>query len=140
MSHDDEVHARPLGYYIANFFTLMVLLVITVWVSFHHFGDTLNVAIMLTIAILKMTLVVLIFMDVWWSSRLVQVFAAAGFLWLIIMFVLTFSDFVGRDPATSIGIKRDPDSIATIMHDPAHEEAMAEIAHEEAVEGAAAHH
>lgn len=136
MSHGDDIHVLPVRYYVSNFLALMVLLVITVWVSFYHFGDTINVAIMLSIAILKMTLVVLIFMHVWWSSRLVQVFAAAGFLWLIIMFVLTFSDYIGRDGATAIGVKRTTDAIFVMPDDAAH---AAEAAHGHEAEAEAAH-
>lgn len=126
MSHGDDIHVLPVRYYVMNFVSLMVLLMITVWVSFYHFGDTINVAIMLSIAILKMTLVVLIFMHVWWSSKLVQVFAASGFLWLIIMFVLTFSDYISRDGATAIGVNRTTDAIFVMPEDEAR---AAEAAH-----------
>lgn len=133
MSHGDDIHVLPVRYYVMNFVSLMVLLMITVWVSFYHFGDTINVAIMLSIAILKMTLVVLIFMHVWWSSKLVQVFAASGFLWLIIMFVLTFSDYISRDGATAIGVNRTTDAIFVMPEDKAR---AAEAAHSHEDDGA----
>jgi len=89
-------HAVPARYYFYNFLFLLVMLMLTVWVSFHHYGDWINVAIMLTIAVAKMVAIILIFMNVWWSSRLTMVFAASGFLWLVILFVLTLADFATR--------------------------------------------
>jgi len=98
----DETHIVPWTFYFGNFMFLMFMLLLTVWAAFQDFGDVAGVTIMLTIAIVKMLAVLLIFMHVWWSSRLTQVFVAAGFLWLVIMFVLTFSDYVTRPSETKL--------------------------------------
>jgi cytochrome c oxidase subunit IV len=50
----------------------------------------------LTIAVIKATAVVLIFMHVRWSSRLTQVIVVSGVFWLIIMLAFTFSDYATR--------------------------------------------
>ena len=56
----------------------------------------MNNVVMLTIAIIKATLVVLFFMHVRWSTRLTWVVAAAGFFWLLILFGITMGDYMTR--------------------------------------------
>ncbi len=53
----------------------------------------------MSIAVVKMLLVVLIFMRVRYSVRLVWIFAAAGLFWLFIMVSLTMSDYFTRATA-----------------------------------------
>jgi cytochrome c oxidase subunit 4 len=55
-----------------------------------------NFALAMAIAATKATLIALFFMHARFSSRLIQMFAAAGLLWLGIMIVLTLGDFLGR--------------------------------------------
>jgi cytochrome c oxidase subunit 4 len=43
-----------------------------------------------------MTFVVLFFMHVRWSSKLVWLSAVAGFFWLAIMFAFTMQDYLTR--------------------------------------------
>ena len=86
-----------LGTYLVVFAALIVLLAITVAVAFFvHAGD-LNLIIALAIATIKATLVVLYFMHVKYASRLTKIFVCAAFLWLLILFGLTFSDYLTRD-------------------------------------------
>lgn len=74
---------------------LLVLLFLT-WglaqLDLHHF----NVAAALTIALIKMLLVILIFMHVKYKPALTWIFVAAGFIWLLIMIDLTLSDYISR--------------------------------------------
>jgi len=56
----------------------------------------LNIVAALTIAVVKMLLVILFFMHVRYSSRLTWIFVAAGFIWLLIMLDLTLSDYLTR--------------------------------------------
>jgi cytochrome c oxidase subunit 4 len=74
---------------------LLVLLVLT-WglaqMDLHHF----NVAAALTIALLKMLLVILVFMHVKYKPPLTWIFVAAGFIWLLIMIDLSLSDYMSR--------------------------------------------
>lgn len=81
--------------YIAVFVALLVLTSITVWVAFHDWGF-LNTPIALGIAVVKATLVVLYFMHVRYTTRLTQVVVVSGFLWLLILFSFTLSDYVSR--------------------------------------------
>ena len=81
--------------YVLIWSALMVLLVLTWSIAKIHLGP-LNVAAALTIAIAKMTLVILYFMHVRYSARLTWLFVAAGFIWLLIMIELTLSDYLTR--------------------------------------------
>ncbi len=55
-----------------------------------------NTVVALTLAVIKATLVVLYFMHVRYSTRLIWVVVVAGFFWLGILFVLTMSDYLSR--------------------------------------------
>jgi cytochrome c oxidase subunit 4 len=81
--------------YFRVFAALMALLGATVVIAYIHLGK-LNIIVALTIAVIKMTLIILYFMHVRYSSRLLWVFVGAGFFWLMILFALSFSDFLTR--------------------------------------------
>ena len=110
-SHD-TTHAHPenpIKYYIGVFALLMVLTILTYLVALKdlevlaanvpvlkHVSGVLNALVALTIAVIKATAVVLIFMHVRWSSRLTQVIAVAAVFWLLIMLSFTISDYLTR--------------------------------------------
>ena len=50
----------------------------------------------ITIAFMKAILIILYFMHVRYSSRLLWIFVGAGFFWLGILFALSFADFFTR--------------------------------------------
>ena len=81
--------------YLAIFTALVVLTVITVRVAFIDLG-VMNTVVMLGVAVTKATLVVLYFMHVRYSSRLIWVVVSAGLVWLIILLSLTMSDYLTR--------------------------------------------
>jgi cytochrome c oxidase subunit 4 len=81
--------------YVANYVALMVLLVITAVAGRLQLGAA-NAPISLLIAATKMGLVFLFFMQLRYQRGLIRVFAAAGFFWLGIVAVLTFSDYLTR--------------------------------------------
>ena len=56
----------------------------------------LNTIVALTIAAVRATFVVLYFMHVRYSSRLIWVIVAAALFWMGILFALTFSDYLTR--------------------------------------------
>jgi len=91
----NEPHVASFGSYLAIFGTLMVLTAITVAASRVDLGP-LNVWIALLIAMVKASIVVLFFMHVKYSSPLIKLTAACGFIWLVFMFGLTFADYIGR--------------------------------------------
>ena len=105
--HGAPHHITPASLYWKVFAALMVLLFITVVAAVIDFqagmqklvGFTipgLNIGIALLIAGVKAALVVLFFMHVKGNTRLTYVWAAAGFVWLLLMFAMIFTDYVAR--------------------------------------------
>jgi len=82
--------------YITIFLALMVGTGLTVVAAFRDFPGPLNAVVALTIAVVKATLVVLFFMHVRYSSRLIWLVVGAALFWLAIMFALTISDYSTR--------------------------------------------
>jgi caa(3)-type oxidase, subunit IV len=81
--------------YIGTWIALMVLLALTLGSSFvplHGFNTTVNVAI----ALVKATLVAVVFMRLRTSSALVRLAALAGVMWLLILIGLSFTDLLIR--------------------------------------------
>lgn len=90
-----QQHILSRAVYIRVFVLLLGLLVLTVLASSIHLGP-FNLLVALTIAIVKAALILLYFMHVRYSSRLVWIFAGAAFFWVGILFVLTMTDFLGQ--------------------------------------------
>jgi len=86
--------------YVGIFAALIGLTGLTVAVAFFDLGGGrlhyVNAIAAITIAIAKALLVVLYFMHVRYSSRLIWIFVGAGVFWLLILFVLTLADFLSR--------------------------------------------
>jgi cytochrome c oxidase subunit 4 len=82
--------------YITIFLALLVGTGLTVVAAFYDFPGPLNAVVALTIAVIKATLVVLFFMHVRYSGRLIWLVIAAALFWLAIMFALTISDYWTR--------------------------------------------
>ena len=89
-------HIVPVRVYIGIFLALMAGTTLTVIAAFHDFPWQFNTVIALTIAVIKATLVVLYFMHVRYSSRLIWVIVTSALFWLAILFALTFSDYWTR--------------------------------------------
>jgi cytochrome c oxidase subunit IV len=85
----------PARFYLGIWAALMVLLFVTWGVAQHNLGKW-NIVAAMTVAVLKMLLVILFFMHVRHSSRLTWIFVAAGFFWLFIMFTLVMGDYMTR--------------------------------------------
>ena len=81
--------------YVLVFLALLVLTALTTAIAFVDLGPLNDVA-MLTIAVIKATLVILIFMHVRYSGRLTALVVAGGFLWLLILLGLTLQDYLTR--------------------------------------------
>ena len=88
----------PLRVYYMVFVALMFFMVLTIAAAFlpHHTLGTWSTIIALAIATTKAVLVVLYFMHVKYSTRLTWVVVVASFLWLGVLFVLTFADYLTR--------------------------------------------
>ena len=89
-------HVVPVKFYVLVFAALLMLTGVTVWAAGHDFG-TWNTAVAVGIACTKATLVILIFMHVRWSGKLVQLFVASGFIWLALFISITLSDYISRN-------------------------------------------
>jgi cytochrome c oxidase subunit 4 len=97
-------HVVPVRTYLAVFASLLVLTFATVAASTVNMGDPevvgvvlpLNMLVALGIACIKASLVVLFFMHVKYSGRLVQLVVASAFVWLALLIVLTLSDYLTR--------------------------------------------
>jgi cytochrome c oxidase subunit 4 len=74
---------------------LMLLLAATWGIGYVNLGP-FNLVVALAIAITKALLVVLFFMHIKGSSRLLHLAAAAGIIWLLFLLALSFSDYVSR--------------------------------------------
>jgi cytochrome c oxidase subunit 4 len=88
-------HIASTRIYYLVFLALLVGTGLTYAAALVDFGFMNNV-VMLTIALAKAALVILFFMGVRWSSRLTWVVAASGFVWLLILFGITMSDYLTR--------------------------------------------
>src|SRR2546421_7157007 len=82
--------------YIGIFSILLVGTALTVLAAFRDFPGPLNAVLALTIATVKATFVVLYFMHVRYSGRLVWLVIGSALFWLGIMFALTISDYWTR--------------------------------------------
>ncbi len=88
-------HVLPLRIYLLVFFSLLILTGTTVAVAFVDLGPLNNVVAM-GIAGLKASLVILFFMHVRYSSRLIALVIASGLFALVIMVGLTLADYATR--------------------------------------------
>jgi len=97
-------HVVPLRIYYGVFAALLVLTFLTVEAARYDLGHPewgsvrvpLNVIAALAIAVVKATLVVLYFMHVRYSTRLVWLGVAAAVFFLLIMFGLSGADYITR--------------------------------------------
>jgi len=93
--HDPQHHVTPVGVYIGIFLALAAGTLLTWFVSTIELGAW-NTPIALLIATTKAVLVILFFMHVIHSTRLTWVVVIGAFLWLGVLFVLTFADYLTR--------------------------------------------
>lgn len=89
----DHVVSRKI--YLVIFGLLMIGTAITVAVAFVDLGAG-NDVVMLTIAVAKAVLVVLFFMHVRYSGRLIALTVGSGVLFLLILLAITLADYMTR--------------------------------------------
>ena len=119
--HDEGEHHGPgLGVYFGVFGALLVLTGVTVAAAFTDLGH-FSAFVAVGIAAVKATMVVLYFMHVRYSTRLIGLYAASGFLFVAILLGITMSEVADRRPQP----ERDPLRPDAIELEPAvvHEEA-----------------
>ena len=88
-------HIVPTTIYYAIFATLLVLTGVTVAVAYIDLGR-LNTVVAIAIACFKALIVVLYFMHVKYSTRLIKLTVIAGLYWMGIIFALTLGDYLTR--------------------------------------------
>ena len=91
----------PKKVYVRIWVALLALLALTWGLAQLDLG-AFNIVAALSIAVLKMLLVILFFMHVRHNTRLTWVFVAAGFIWLGIMLDLTMGDYLTRNAVPGI--------------------------------------
>jgi cytochrome c oxidase subunit IV len=99
----NEPHIVPIPYYIAIFLVLIVGTIATYYTALLDLDFIFpgaNTLLALGIAFTKMTCVVLVFMHVWWNSRLIKLVVVASFFCLAIMFAFTMQDYLTRSTGT----------------------------------------
>lgn len=90
-------HIVPVRVYVTIFLVLLAGTTLTVLAAFQDFPWYFNTIVAMTIAVTKATFVVLYFMHVRYSTRLIWVIMASALFWMAILFALTFSDYNTRD-------------------------------------------
>jgi cytochrome c oxidase subunit 4 len=88
-------HVVPLGVYFAVFAALLIGTWLTVVAAHQDFGS-FNTTVALAIAVTKASLVVVFFMHVKYSPRLITLVVVGSFVWLGIMLFITLSDYWTR--------------------------------------------
>jgi cytochrome c oxidase subunit IV len=81
--------------YVTIWLILLIFTGITVWAAFQHFG-VFNPIIALAIACTKATLVILFFMHVKYSPKMIALVIGCGLFFLSILMVLTCADYISR--------------------------------------------
>jgi cytochrome c oxidase subunit 4 len=97
----DNHNEGHIGYpgYLGVFTILVVGTIFTYFSSFWDLDSIFpgaNTLLALLIAFTKMTFVMLFFMHVYWSPRLIWLSVVASFFWLAIMFAYTMQDYFTR--------------------------------------------
>ena len=88
-------HVVPVRLYLAICVILLALTYLTVQVAFFDLGP-FNTLAALGIASVKALLVILYFMHVRYSPRLISVVISSGLLFIGILLILTLSDYMSR--------------------------------------------
>ncbi len=88
-------HIDRVRTYVLVFAVLIALTVLTTAVAFVDLGP-FSVVVALAIAVCKMLLVALFFMHMRHSTRLTRLVVLGGLLWLIILILLSLTDFATR--------------------------------------------
>jgi cytochrome c oxidase subunit 4 len=92
-------HIVPVRTYVLVFLALLAGTWLTVFAAGRDFG-AFNTVVALTIAITKATLVILFFMHVKYSGRLIQVVLVATFGWLILLLTIVSDYYSPRTDGT----------------------------------------
>jgi cytochrome c oxidase subunit IV len=107
-THDDHVQHEHMNIpkYV-GIFAILVVGTIATYITAQWDLDWVfpgaNTLLALLIAFTKMACVMLFFMHVYWSPKLIWLSAIASFFWLAIMFAYTMQDYVTRSSGVFSG-------------------------------------
>ena len=90
-----EFHVVSPKVYLLVGTALLILTFSTAAISYVDLG-VFNAVVALAIACLKMSLVVLFFMHVKYSSKLTKLTVAAGFFTFLVLITMTMTDYISR--------------------------------------------
>lgn len=90
-----EHHIVSPRLYLVIFGTLLLATAITVGASYLDLGEW-NPVIALAIACTKAVLVILFFMHIKYSSRVMKLTVASGFFTFLVLITMTLSDYISR--------------------------------------------
>jgi cytochrome c oxidase subunit 4 len=92
----DQAHGPSASTYLGVFVALLVLTGLTAGAAYAPMPEVLHTPVALAIAAVKATLVLLFFMHLLYSPRLNWLVAFGSLLWLGIMLLFTFADYLTR--------------------------------------------
>lgn len=95
MAEHTEHHIVSPAVYLTIFGALLVGTALTVWAAYQDLG-VFNPIVALAIACIKAVLVILFFMHIRYSSRVMKLTVAAGFFTFLILITMTLSDYISR--------------------------------------------
>lgn len=99
-NHNEHQHEHMnIPKYVGVFLVLVVGTILTYVVALQDLDwifPGANTLLALGIAFTKMTFVMLFFMHVYWSPKMVWLAAVGSFFWLAIMFAYTMQDYLTR--------------------------------------------
>ncbi len=104
-NHSEQSHIGYPGYF-GVFAILVVGTILTYLTSFWDLDSIFpgaNTLLALAIALTKMTFVMLFFMHVYWSKKMVWLAVVASFFWLSVMFAFTMQDYFTRNSGVFSG-------------------------------------
>lgn len=93
--HETQHHVVSPGIYVVVFLSLLIFTGLTVGASYIEMG-VFNPIVAITIACIKMVLVVLFFMHVRYSTKLTMLTVACGFFMFLVLIGMTLADYISR--------------------------------------------
>jgi cytochrome c oxidase subunit 4 len=97
--HSNAQHGEHREENMVTYTVVIVLLMVLLWVTYWAYTMDLgawNLPIAMIIAVIKASLVLMVFMHVRLNPKIVWVFAISSFLWLILMIAGFENDYLAR--------------------------------------------
>lgn len=91
----NENHITPYSLFAKVLIALLILTFISVLITYVHFG-ALSVAVALSVATIKVALVLIYFMHLKWENTFLRLMVLGVFILFALVIVFTFSDYFLR--------------------------------------------